>query len=306
MSILIKICLFTVFLTISGCEQSNEPPMDDEFLIKLSQTDPEYSHDGEKIVFGGLYNEVYAIHIIDYKGNYLGNILEDFGHLSSPSWSPDASKLVTSIKGDLYIVKVNGDSLNRINSSGEDFSCQWSPNGRYIAYTKSICDPDCGIALYDLENSTTTIVGEFGGYAKWNSSSDKIYYYHTVYKNEEGRGIYQGFTVKRVNINNMETDSLWFVDKTEKKIWLNGLAVSANENELLFAASYDYPTRSDIWKVNLETKEIIQLTFDGGACPAYSPDSKKIVYTNTNKNEGGLWIMNSDGTSKKRLTKMQR
>jgi Tol biopolymer transport system component len=48
------------------------------------------------------------------------------------------------------------------------------------------------------------------------------------------------------------------------------------------------------------------MTYKGGNCPAYSPSGDKIVYTNTNINEGGLWIMNRDGANKHRLTKLKR
>lgn len=302
----INILAVLLLIIFVGCEQSTQPKNDNEFLIRLSQTDPEFSRKGDKIVFKGLYNGVYAIHFIDNEGNYLDNILQESGFLSSPSWSPDDTQLVVSIEGDLYTIGINGYNLKKIKTSGEDFSCQWSPNGRYIAYTKSICDPDCGIFVYDTLKGTAELVGEFGGYAKWNSTSDKIYYYHTVYKNEAGKSVYQGFAIKRFDINNMKTDSLLFVSKTEKKLWLSDLAVSIDENEILFAASYDLPPRSDIWKINLQTEEIYQLTFNGGACPTYSPDGKKIVYTNTNKNEGGLWIMNADGSDKESLTNTQR
>ena len=51
-----------------------------------------------------------------------------------------------------------------LTNTEEDFSCNWSPNGRYIAYTKSICDPACGIAIYDLSNDKKKVIGQYGGY----------------------------------------------------------------------------------------------------------------------------------------------
>lgn len=305
------IILTTLFLSFlnTNCEDSTSPIInDDEFLIALSQIDPQFSYDNEKIVFKGVYNSLYAIHFIDISGNYLGNILSGVGFLTSPSWSPEDEKLAVSIEGNIYITNTHGDILRKLTNTGQDFHCNWSPDGRYIAYTKSICDPECGIVLYDLNNDTKKVVGQYGGYASWNRNSDRIYYYHTLYKKipDSDKSEYKGFVFKRVDVNTLKTDSLYFVDKTDAHLWLEDCTVSPDEDELLFSASYGSPPIMNIWKIDLETGEIRQITTEGGTCPSYSFTGDKIVYTNTNINEGCIWIMNKDGSNKQRLTKPWR
>ena len=103
----ILILFFLLWLNIN-CSQSSEiNTSDDENLIASSQMDPEFSSDGNKIVFKGLYDSLWAIHFIDIEGNYLGYIKKQ-GTLSSPSWSPDNKKLALSLNGNICTMLVSG------------------------------------------------------------------------------------------------------------------------------------------------------------------------------------------------------
>ncbi|MHB8905605.1 MAG: TolB family protein [Melioribacteraceae bacterium] len=296
--------IFLLFFN-TNCSQNTEPKGDEKDQFLLSQTGPQFSSDGKKIVFEGLYDSVYAVHFVDISGNYLGYILNKKGFLSSPTWSPDNKKIAISIEGNLYTVKINGDSLTKLTNTGEDFFCNWSPDGRYIAYTKSICDPECGIMLYDFSNNSASIKTQFGSYASWDNNSERVYYRTNLYEKNTNTGIadYKGFVFRRKNVETNIEDSLYHVD--DKNLMLTDCTVSPDEKEILFAASYGAPPIINIWKINLQKGEMIQMTFDGGNCPAYNPAGDKIVYTNTNIKEGGLWIMNRDGSNKQQLTKLR-
>ena len=108
----------------------------------------------------------------------------------------------------------------------------------------------------------------------------------------------------RVDVNTLQIDSLYYVSNVN--LYLDDCTVSPDEKEILFSAYYGSPPIKNIWKINLQTKEMIQITFNGGSYPAYDPTGHQIVYTNTNIKEGGLWIMNSDGSNKRILAKLKR
>lgn len=297
-------CLLFFFNT--NCSQSTEP--NEDVLISFLQIDPEFSPDDKLIVFKGLYDSIYAVHFVDINGNYKGYILNNFGFLSSPSWSPEGNIIAVSIEGNLYTVKINGDSLTIITNTGEDFFCNWSPDGKYIAYTNSICDPECGIMLNNLSGGSTSLFSQYGSYASWSSDSKRVYFYNNFYVKRPDSHIsdYKGFVFKRKDVSTLKEDSLFYVKSNDTDLWLVDCTVSPNEEEILFAASYGSPPQMNIWKLNLQTGTRAQMTFDGGHSPAYSSDGAKIVYANTNINEGGLWIMNKDGSNKQRLTKLKR
>lgn len=302
----VTIIIFSI-LNVS-CSQTTDPKIEEGNLISLSQTSPQFSSDGQKIVFEGLYDSVYAVHFVDIAGNYFGYILDRKGFLSSPTWSPNDEKIAVTIEGNLYTVKVNGDSLMMLTNTGEDFFSNWSPDGKYIAYTKSICDPECGIVLYDFSNGSTAIKTQYGSYASWSDDSKRVYYYNNFYITdpETQRGDYKGFVFKRIDIITLEEDSLFYVKSSDGGLYLHDCTVSPDEEEILFAASYGSPPQINIWKIVLQTGQMIQITYDGGSYPSYNLTGDKIVYTNTNINEGGIWIMKRDGSNKQRLTKLNR
>lgn len=306
--ITILFILSFLFFLNTSCSQSTEPRNDEVHLVALLQTDPQFSSDGQEIVFEGLYDSIYAVHLVDISANYLGYILNNKGFLSSPTWSPDNKKMAVSIDGNLHTVKINGDSLIMLTNTGEDFHCNWSPDGSYIAYTKSICDPECGVAIYDLSNNTEKVIGQYGSYASWSSDSKRVYYYNNFYiiDPETQKGDYKGFVFKRIDVNTLIEDSLFYVKSADGGMYLQDCTVSPDEEEILFAASYGSPPQMNIWKIVLQTGEMFQMTYEGGSCPSYNPAGDKIVYTNTNINEGGIWIMNKDGSNKQRLTKLNR
>lgn len=300
--------LFLLYLFNTNCSQSTEPRNDKENLIAARQQPSGFSSDGERIVFEGLYDSIYAVHFVDISGNYLGYILSNYGFLSSPTWSPDNKEIAVSIEGNLYIVEINGGSTRMLTNTGEDFHCNWSPDGKYIAYTKSICDPECGVSIYDLSYNTKQVIGMYGSYASWSSDSKRVYYYNNFYITdpETQRGDYKGFVFKRVDVNTLAIDSLFYVKSSDGELYLQDCTVSPDEKEILFAAYYGSPPQMNIWKIVLQTGEMSKMTYDGGGYPSYNPAGDKIVYTNTNINEGGIWIMNKDGSNKQRLTKLNR
>ena len=157
--------------------------------------------------------------------------------------------------------------------------------------------------LYDYFNGTTSLKTQYGSYASWSSDSKRVYYRNNFFITdpETRRGDYKGFVFSRIDVNTLKVDSLFYVKSSDDGLYLQDCAISPDESEILFAASSGSPVQINIWKIKLKNGEMIQMTYDGGSCPAYNPEGDKIVYTYSDINEGGLWIMNSDGSNKKKI-----
>ena len=60
--------------------------------------------------------------------------------------------------------------------------------------------------------------------------------------------------------------------------------------------------KSQIFVMNADGTNAIQLTRDGANSPCFSPDGQHIVYGSGNESEQRIFIMNRDGTKPKKLT----
>ncbi len=60
----------------------------------------------------------------------------------------------------------------------------------------------------------------------------------------------------------------------------------------------------DIWKMNANAQEVLQLTNDehADADPRFSPSGKRIMYTSMREGFPQVWVMNADGSSPQRIT----
>lgn len=79
----------------------------------------------------------------------------------SPRWSPDSKMLALSDKNnDLWLVDVEQRDIQKIDSSGEgsinDYT--WSPDSRWIAYSKRIENELRSIFVYSVEENTSRLV----------------------------------------------------------------------------------------------------------------------------------------------------
>jgi len=302
-----KMILLIFTFALFSCNV-NTPEEEIGNIIASRQNNAEVSRDGEYICFHGNYLDEGGIHIIDKYGNYLRNIfpLEGSIYADFPTWGKDDLSMVFSIAGNLYSTDVFGNNLKQLTNTDDGFSCVSSPNGNLIAYTKTICDPECGIALYDFATDTTKLIKMYGGNPTWYKNSE-VYSSTNIFIPVNGsnyRTTYEGFRINKTNVTTNKTDTVYVMNSPEYDV--QGLSLSPDGNLLLITMVSGIQPQYNIWKLNLQDLKLKQLTYDGGSAPSWFPDGQKIVYTNTKLTEGGLWTMGLNGNNKTRLTKHQR
>lgn len=107
---------------------------------KAIATSPSWSPDGEKIVFVSDKTGVRKLYIMDKNGDNVELISEGRGVYDKPSWSPDG-KLISFVKlekGEFSIglMTPKGESERSIMSAYLVEGIKWSPNARYLIYSK--------------------------------------------------------------------------------------------------------------------------------------------------------------------------
>jgi hypothetical protein len=184
---------------------------------------------------------------------------------SSVSWSPDSKSVVYSMDGSLWIQKVDSAEATQITAGpGYDYEPDWAPNGKQIVFSKYDHDA-VELWLYDVESAKTQALTNNGA----------------------------------VNI-----DARWSPDG--KKIAF--VSTTYNKRFHIFVAQMESGAPPKIDQLTQEQKSDIYRyyysPYDHEISPAWSPDSKEIIFINNHNNtygSGGFWRMTAEPGSKPRL-----
>jgi TolB protein len=143
------------------------------------------------------------IYIMDLVGLEKQQITFEQGSInSSPSFSPDESKIVFSSdregRKQLYIMDANGANLHRISSDHDIyFAPVWSPNGEFIAFCKTRENNSyLGIIKPDGSEEQIIAQGSFAEGLAWSPSSRQIIF---IQQEERGRASIRLYSIDIVN-----------------------------------------------------------------------------------------------------------
>jgi TolB protein len=244
------------------------------------------------------HKEIWAM---DYDGNNQRQ-LTHLGSISlSPRISPDGTRLAFSslTKGGWDILMYSLD-LNRLVSfprfGGTNLSPSWSPDGARLAFSSSrgghseiyLCDASGG----NLHAMTTGRGPDVS--PSWNRKTGSQIAFVSG-----STGLPQIYT--------MEADGT-----NQQRMTDQGYAVSPgwspNGQFLTLAWTRKYgpgePGSSDIYLMDIASKQWVQLTHDGGRndFPSWSPDGRHIVFQSGRSGKEEIWMMLADGTKLHQLT----
>ena len=107
---------------------------------KAISTVPSWSPDGEKIVYVSDKTGIRKLYIMSKDGENIEQISKGRGVYDKPSWSPDG-RLISFVKMEggnfsVGLMTPNGENERNITNAYLVEGVKWSPNGRYLIYSK--------------------------------------------------------------------------------------------------------------------------------------------------------------------------
>jgi TolB protein len=241
------------------------------------------------------------IWVMDYDGSNQRQVTRQNSISLSPRISPDGSRLAfSSLTKSGWDILIYSIDLNRLVSfprfGGTNLAPAWSPDGTRLALSSSrgghseiyVCDAT-GANIHPMTTGKGPDVSP-----SWNRKTGSQIAFVSG-----STGLPQVYT--------MEADGT-----NQQRMTDQGYAVSPNWSPngqfLTLAWTRKYgpgaPGSSDIYLMDIASKQWVQLTHDGGRndYPWWSPDGRHIVFQSSRSGKEEIWEMLADGTKLHQLT----
>lgn len=248
-----------------------------------------------KIIFVSNRDGNDELYMMDYDGNnqtrLTFNRIKDY----MPAWSADGREIAyTSYrngKAGLYILNPYEGTRVEVHSLGTNFSPDFSPNGRRLAFCSTVEEGNSEIYVATSEGKNIrklTFNKAIDTAPSWSPTNREI-----AFTSDRGGTpqIYimdaEGSNVRRVSFGGNYHD---------------GPAWSPTGDRIAYVSRVDQIF--DIYVLNLQTNQIIKLTesLARNESPCWSPDGRHIIFSSNRIGNIQIYSVDHDGANLKRLT----
>ena len=244
---------------------------------------------------GGLYD----IFTVRTNGSDLRRVIANHPADVLPRWSPDGSQIAynssRNFNQDIYVADTSDWHQKRLTTNSSfDASPAWSPDGSRIAFTRA----DKGVSkiyLMKPDGSGQRRLSKNPGdelLPSWSPDGTSI-----VFAGSNDRGLPLGIWI--ISADGTGLRRLGTMEAGGPPMWsLDGLSIA-------------FSSGGDIYVTKVDGSKVLRLTYEGDPAgnplsgsidPAWSPDSRRIVFASGPENDHDIFLMNADGSGRTRLT----
>lgn len=271
-------------------------------------SDPSFSADGARVVFGSIRNGRGDIYVVNSNGSELKRLTFTEAYEGQPQFSPDDSRIVFVSEragkgiGEIYVMNADGSRQERLtDNNGYDSEPTFSPDGTRIAFIRQLSKFEKGIFIMNADGTELRQLTRDSA----DVSSPQF--------SRDGRKVrYKAFDVREDRANLMEIG----VDGSSPRKLLDlsrddfDVFISHDESAVAFASTrvmesgWERFLHAEIFMVDADGRNLRQVSNRGAlnSHPEISRDGRKIVFLSQQPDQRGrgeVCIMNADGSNVK-------
>jgi Tol biopolymer transport system component/DNA-binding winged helix-turn-helix (wHTH) protein len=245
----------------------------EKFLVSTAiESGPQFSPDGNKIVFESTRTGAYEIWMCNRDGSNPIQLTHLNTVTGTPRWAPDGEQIAFDTRApgnaDIFVMDSRGGSMRQLtHESSTDFVPSWSRDGRWL-YFVSNRSGNWQIWKMPSAGGEAVQVTHKGGYGGFESADGRLFYYA---KGDELPGIWRVPTS-----GGEETEVLPSLEAGYWGYWalLDDGIYYLDASEPPGISFYSFATQHSSRVFDLESRPVVYVTGMG-----VSPDGKTILYT---------------------------
>jgi tricorn protease len=280
------------------------------------EMDPTWSPDGTKLLFAserdGNY-DLFTVEPEDPSSGWTGGfdwlwttVVATPAEETGPAYSPDGTSIAyVRGNGDLMVVATDGGSPREILTHFLPPDFQWSPDGRWLAYSIEDMEANSDIWIVSVDGGEPYNVSrhpDFDESPSWSPDGRRL-----LWTSRRHGQDFDIWGVWLTHADDQRTPEQWLqVWKASDDAAKKAKKSDDGEDDEQDAAADDAPTELPVVTIDFDRlwDRAVRLTSMLGDedQPRTSPDGRRIVFTASDRDEVDLWSVRFDGEDATRLT----
>lgn len=263
---------------------------------------PRWSPDGNQLAYYKNDLGRVTINLISAYGGAERVLIEAQAQIASLSWSPDGSQLAyidldsTKNQHAVFLYTMESGKTRQLTQPGDNFwgdsQPEFSPNGKYLAFTRILAEGIQDMYLLDLNKKTEKLLTE---------TKSAIYGFDWIDDESLIMSSDYGGQINLWQVDMAKTSTL-----TKLPLGRNQQNPSIRNGKLVME---DWQTDTDLVKINLRSrgKRVTPLNQSSTLWelhPHISADHQKIAFSSNQSGSYEIWSANRDGLNQKQLTRL--